>query len=165
MPAYRIYWFDQDDHVIETDHLIADADDDVREAAASRLGMTSAVEVWHHARCVASVGRQGGALNGWTFELDQGLLRPPARSISLAGIFPTCVPVGVRVVPLWPSRGRGGLGPPPATPRTPPPGRDENRPTLVRGAQAAASTRTSPASFCNEFTFGGLAPADGLPFT
>jgi hypothetical protein len=30
MPAYRIYWFDQDDHVTEADHLIADADDDVR---------------------------------------------------------------------------------------------------------------------------------------
>ena len=30
LPAYRIYWFDQDDHVTEADYLIADADDDVR---------------------------------------------------------------------------------------------------------------------------------------
>ena len=55
MPAYRIYWFDQDDHVIEADHLIAEADDDVREAAASRLGKTSAVEVWHQARRIVRV--------------------------------------------------------------------------------------------------------------
>ena len=55
MPAYRIYWFDQDDHVSEADWLIADADDDVRAGAASYLGMTSAVEVWHHARRVVRV--------------------------------------------------------------------------------------------------------------
>ena len=34
MPAYRIYWFDQDDHVTEADYLIADADDDVRGGAS-----------------------------------------------------------------------------------------------------------------------------------
>ena len=55
MPAYRIYWFDQDDHVIEADYLIADADDDVRAGAASHLGMASAVEVWHRARRVVRV--------------------------------------------------------------------------------------------------------------
>jgi hypothetical protein len=55
MPAYRIYWFDQDDHVIEADHLIAEADDDVRAGAVSHLGMASAVEVWHQARRVVRV--------------------------------------------------------------------------------------------------------------
>jgi hypothetical protein len=33
MPAYRIYWFDPNDHVTEVDWLIAEADDDVRHAA------------------------------------------------------------------------------------------------------------------------------------
>jgi hypothetical protein len=55
MPAYRIYWFDRDDHVTEADYLIAAADDDVRDVAASYLGMTSAVEVWHWARRVVRV--------------------------------------------------------------------------------------------------------------
>ena len=32
MPAYRIYWFDQDDHVIEADYFIAD------EAEPARRG-------------------------------------------------------------------------------------------------------------------------------
>ena len=43
MPAYRIYWFDQADRISEADFLIADADDAVREGAASYLGMASAV--------------------------------------------------------------------------------------------------------------------------
>jgi hypothetical protein len=55
MPAYRIYWFDQNDHVSEADYLIADADDDVRVGAAAHLGMASAVEVWHQARRVVRV--------------------------------------------------------------------------------------------------------------
>ena len=55
MPAYRIYWFDQDDHVTEADYLIADADDDVRGGAASYLEKASAVEVWHWARLVVRV--------------------------------------------------------------------------------------------------------------
>ena len=86
MPACRIYWFDQDDHVSEADYLIADADDDVRAGAVSHLGTASAVEVWHWARRVVRVS---------------GATRK----------------VGCRA------------------------------PTLVRGAQAAASARTSPASF------------------
>ena len=52
MPAYRIYWFDQNGHVTETDYLIAEADDDVRDWAAAHLGIASAVEVWHQARRV-----------------------------------------------------------------------------------------------------------------
>ena len=55
MPAYRIYWFDQDDHVTEADYLIADADDDVRGGAASYLEKASAFEVWHWARLVVRV--------------------------------------------------------------------------------------------------------------
>jgi hypothetical protein len=55
MPAYRIYWLDQDDHVTEADYLIAEADDDVRDGAASHLGIASAVEVWHWARRVVRV--------------------------------------------------------------------------------------------------------------
>jgi hypothetical protein len=55
MPAYRIYWFDQDDHVTEADYLIAEADNDVRAGAASHLGRASAVEVWHWARRVVRV--------------------------------------------------------------------------------------------------------------
>jgi hypothetical protein len=45
MPAYRIYWFDQDGHVTEADYLVADTDDDVRASTASYLRMASAVEV------------------------------------------------------------------------------------------------------------------------
>jgi hypothetical protein len=41
MPAYRIYWLDQDNRVTEADGLIADADDDVREGAGSHLGMAA----------------------------------------------------------------------------------------------------------------------------
>ena len=55
MPAYRIYWLDQDNHVTEADCLIAEADDDVREGAEAHLGMASAVEVWHQARRVVRV--------------------------------------------------------------------------------------------------------------
>ena len=55
VPAYRIYWFNQDDHITEADYLIADADDDVRAEAASYLGVASAVEVWHRARRVVRV--------------------------------------------------------------------------------------------------------------
>jgi hypothetical protein len=55
MPAYRIYWLDQDGHVTEGDGLVAAADDDVREAAQSRVGMAAAVEVWHGERCVVRV--------------------------------------------------------------------------------------------------------------
>jgi hypothetical protein len=55
MPAYRIYWFDQNDHVTETDDLIAETDDDVRAGVASYLRMASAVEVWHWARRVVRV--------------------------------------------------------------------------------------------------------------
>jgi hypothetical protein len=55
MPAYRIYWLDQDNHITEADWLIADADDDVRAGAASYLSRASAVEVWHHARRVMRV--------------------------------------------------------------------------------------------------------------
>jgi hypothetical protein len=55
MPAYRIYWFDQADHISEADYLIADADDDVRAGAASFLGVASAIEIWHQARRVVRV--------------------------------------------------------------------------------------------------------------
>ena len=55
MPAYRIYWLDQDDHITEADYLIAEADDNVREGAGSHLGMASAVEVWHQTRRVVRV--------------------------------------------------------------------------------------------------------------
>jgi hypothetical protein len=54
MPAYRIYWFNQDYQVTEADWLIANADDEVR-VVASYLGSASAVEVWHHARRVVRV--------------------------------------------------------------------------------------------------------------
>ena len=55
VPAYRIYWFDRDDRISEADYLIADADDDVRAGAASRLGRASAVEVWDQTRFVVRV--------------------------------------------------------------------------------------------------------------
>jgi hypothetical protein len=55
MPVYRIYWFNQDDHITEEDWLIAEADDDVRAGAASYLSRASAVEVWHQARRVVRV--------------------------------------------------------------------------------------------------------------
>ncbi len=59
MPAYRIYWFNQDDHITEVDWLIAAADDDLRVGAASYLGTASAVEVLAPgAPRRASVGRQ-----------------------------------------------------------------------------------------------------------
>jgi hypothetical protein len=45
----------QDDHITEADYVIADADDEVREVAASYLGGASAVEVWHRARCIVRV--------------------------------------------------------------------------------------------------------------
>jgi hypothetical protein len=54
MPAYRIYWFDQNDHVTEADWLIAEADD-VRAGAVSHLGTASAVEVWRRARRLVRV--------------------------------------------------------------------------------------------------------------
>ena len=56
MPAYRIYWLDQNDHVIGTDYLIAETEDDVRAEAPSHLGTASAVEVWHQVRLVVRVG-------------------------------------------------------------------------------------------------------------
>jgi hypothetical protein len=63
MPAYRIYWFDQNGHVTETDYLIAEADDDVRDWAAAHLGIASAVEVLAPgAPRRASVGRQASDL-------------------------------------------------------------------------------------------------------
>jgi hypothetical protein len=55
MPAYRIYWFDQDDHITTADWLVAETDDDVRAGAASYVGTASAVEVWHQARRVVRV--------------------------------------------------------------------------------------------------------------
>jgi hypothetical protein len=55
MPAYRIYWFDRDDHVTEADVFIADADDEVRASVAAYLGSASAVEVWHRARLIVRV--------------------------------------------------------------------------------------------------------------
>jgi hypothetical protein len=55
MPAYRIYWFNQNDHITEADWLIAEADDDLRVGVASYLGTASAVEVWHQARRVVRV--------------------------------------------------------------------------------------------------------------
>jgi hypothetical protein len=55
MPAYRIYWFDQDDHVIEADYFIAEADADLPEGAKLHLGMASAVEVWRRAHRVLRV--------------------------------------------------------------------------------------------------------------
>jgi hypothetical protein len=55
MPAYRIYWLNQDDHITEADWLIVDVDDEVREVAASYLGKASAVEIWHHARRIVRV--------------------------------------------------------------------------------------------------------------
>jgi len=53
MPAYRIYWLDQDNHITEADCLIGEADDNVREAICAHLGTAAAVEVWHRARLVA----------------------------------------------------------------------------------------------------------------
>lgn len=39
MPAYRIYWLDQDDHITEADCLIGEADDNARgNLRASRNG-------------------------------------------------------------------------------------------------------------------------------
>ncbi len=55
MPAYRIYWLDQDDRITEADGLIAEADDDVREGAELHVGMASAVEVWRRARRIVRV--------------------------------------------------------------------------------------------------------------
>jgi hypothetical protein len=55
MPAYRIYWLNQDDHITEADWLIAEADDDLRAGAASHLGRASSVEIWHRARRVVRV--------------------------------------------------------------------------------------------------------------
>ncbi len=55
MPAYRIYWFNQDEHITEADWLIAEADDDMRAGAASHLGTASAIEVWHQARRLVRV--------------------------------------------------------------------------------------------------------------
>jgi hypothetical protein len=57
MPAYRIYWLDRDDHVTEADYLIAEADHDLQDGAASYLGTASAVEIWHRARRVVRVDR------------------------------------------------------------------------------------------------------------
>jgi hypothetical protein len=39
LPAYRIYWFNQDDHVTEADYLIAEADSDVRDEAETSSPM------------------------------------------------------------------------------------------------------------------------------
>jgi hypothetical protein len=65
MPVYRIYWFDQDDHITEADYLIAEAGKDMREAAAAHLGMASSVEIWRQARCVVRVdGPAGRAVGG-----------------------------------------------------------------------------------------------------
>jgi hypothetical protein len=55
MPVYRIYWFNQDDHITEADWLIAEADDDLQVGAASHLGTASTVEVWHQARRIVRV--------------------------------------------------------------------------------------------------------------
>jgi len=55
VPTYRIYWLDQDGHIIRGDYLIAAAEDDVPAAAAAHLGTASAVEVWHQARRVVRV--------------------------------------------------------------------------------------------------------------
>jgi hypothetical protein len=55
MPTYRIYWFSQNNHVTGADYLIAEADDDVRDLAASRLGRAWAVEVWDQTRFVVRV--------------------------------------------------------------------------------------------------------------
>ena len=61
VPAYRIYWFNQDDHITEVDYLIAETDEDVRAEAASYLRMASAVEVWHWARRVVRVSASAEA--------------------------------------------------------------------------------------------------------
>jgi hypothetical protein len=55
MPAYRIYWLDQNNHITEADCLIADSDDIVRNGAGAHLGSAPAVEVWHGARMVVRV--------------------------------------------------------------------------------------------------------------
>jgi hypothetical protein len=55
MPAYRIYWLDQDDHITGADNLIADTDDIVRNGAVAHLGTASAIEVWQGARLVVRV--------------------------------------------------------------------------------------------------------------
>ena len=55
MPAYRIYWLDQDNHITKADWLIAEAEDDMQAWAASHLGTASAVEVWHQTRRVVRV--------------------------------------------------------------------------------------------------------------
>ncbi len=64
MLAYRIYWFDQDDHVTEADFLIADTDDDVRARAAVYRGTASAVEVWHRARRLVRVTAPSSSADG-----------------------------------------------------------------------------------------------------
>jgi len=53
MPAYRIYWLDHDDRIIDADCLIADGDENVRERVHEHVGEATAVEVWHRARLVA----------------------------------------------------------------------------------------------------------------
>ena len=55
MPAYRIYWLDQNDHIIGADYLLAETNDAVRAEAPSHLGTASAVEVWHRTRRVLRV--------------------------------------------------------------------------------------------------------------
>ncbi|HET7882824.1 MAG TPA: hypothetical protein VFL55_18215 [Acetobacteraceae bacterium] len=55
MPAYRIYWMDQDNHITEADCLIADTDEVVRNGAGAHIGTASAVEVWHGSRLIVRV--------------------------------------------------------------------------------------------------------------
>ena len=38
MPAYRIYWLDEDNHITAADCLIADTDEIVRTGAGAHLG-------------------------------------------------------------------------------------------------------------------------------
>jgi hypothetical protein len=55
MPAYRIYWLDHNDRIVDADHLIANSDDDARDAADAHLGQAPAVEVWHRMRRITRV--------------------------------------------------------------------------------------------------------------
>src|SRR3954471_12079140 len=88
MPAYRIYWLDQNDHVAEADYLIADADDDVRAGATAYLGMASAVEGWHHARRVVRVSADKPLAELFNrFRLPWQLLSLQRKNTSIVGLF------------------------------------------------------------------------------